>query len=110
MQIHEQPAHGEPTDETALRISEHANALSLSARVLEELGVVHPGGASRHARETAETKIHFISEGFRGFEPVVGNRAHQGDASARAVAFELRRIVSRARWQAHAAVHALLHH
>ena len=43
-------------------------------------------------------------------ELAVGDRAHERDAAARAVALALGRVVGRAGRQAHAAVHALLQH
>ena len=82
--------------------------LRLGAGHLEKPGVIDSGGTRRFAGQAAETEIHFVGEGAGGFEPSVGDGPHQGDASARAVAFEFGGVVSGASGQTEAAVHALL--
>ena len=88
-----------------------ARALDVAPRRLEELGVVRhrpdtpsdrrgsPGNSSSRRRTPRE-----ISR-----SPSATARISD-DAAARAVALALRGVVSRARRQAHAAVHALLQH
>ena len=94
-----------------LRLGESSTRcfFGLGARMLEQLGVIHARRTRRHAREATEAEIHFVGERFRRFQPAVRDGAHERDAPARAVAFEFGGVVSRARRQAKAAVHALLH-
>lgn len=66
------------------------------------------GGQALVQARQPQAVIHFLAEGFGEFEFVVGDGAHQGDATARAVAFALGFRVGRAARQAQAAVHALL--
>ena len=71
---------------------------------------VHASRTGRHAGKTAEAEIHFIGERFRWLQPLIGNGPHQGDATARAVAFQLGGVVGRTSRQAQTTVHALLDH
>ena len=108
-EIHEEPADGEFADEIAFGRGERLGAFGFGACVFEEFCVIHARGAGGHAGEAAETKIHFLGEGAGGVEFVVGDGAHERDAAAGTVAFELGRVVSGAGGEAKTAVHALLH-
>ena len=82
--------------------------LGFGPGMLEEFRVVDTSGTGGHAREAAETEIHFVRERFGGFKAVISDGAHEGDASAWAVALKLGGVVGGAGGQAKAAVHALL--
>jgi hypothetical protein len=96
------------TNRIAAGVVQDASGLDLRACHFKEVRVLDSGGTGRLASEASEAKIHFLSERAGGFHIPVGDGAHEGDATPRAVAFDLCRIVGRAGWQAHAAVHALL--
>ena len=105
----EEPLESHVPDQSAPCGVDDLFLLHLGTGVLEQLGVVHPGRAGRHARKAAETKIHFVGECFCGLEFAIGDGAHERDAAARAVSLKLGLVIRRAGGQAHAAVHALLH-
>lgn len=110
VEIHEEPAEGEGSDEGTFWIIEDSGRFDFGAGVLEEFRVIDAGGASGHAGQTAEAEIHFVSERLGRFQAFVGDCAHEGDATSRAVSFQLGAVVSGARGQAQSAMHALLHH
>ena len=104
----EDESKGKPTDGVAFGCIQNSLTFDFGAGGFKEFGVVYVGGAGGGAGEAAEAVIHFLAEGFGDFEVAVGDGTHEGDASARAVLFELGLFVGRAGGQAHAAVHALL--
>src|ERR1035441_1855018 len=91
-QVHEKPAYGKRSDKVPLGRFEHAAGFGFGARVLEKLGVIDARGASRHAGKAAEAEIHLVREGLRRVQAAIGNGAHERDATARAVALDLRRV------------------
>lgn len=78
----------------------------------KEVDVLNACWASGLAREASEAVRHFIREVIRevcrGLESAFGDSAHERDATARAIFFAVRGVVSRADREAHSAVHALL--
>ena len=98
---------------TALAAPDRVSNLILGgvgARMLEQFGVIHAGRASCHAGEAAQAEVHFLREGAGRLEAIIGNCAHECDATAGAVSLQFGGIVSGACGQAKTAVHALLHH
>jgi len=87
--VHEQPAQGEPADESPFGGVEDAALLCFGARVLEQLGVIHASGTGCHAGEATEAEIHFLRKRLGGIEAVVGDGAHQGNSTPRTVPFDL---------------------
>ena len=108
-QIHEQPAKRDATNPVAGRRFQDAAALCFGAGALEQFRVIHPRRTGCHARQTTQTEIHFLGERPGRFQPAVGDGAHQRDAAAGTVPFQLGRVIGRARRKAKPAVHALLH-
>src|SRR5262245_31314652 len=76
--------------------------------MLEQLCVVNSGGAGGHAGEATQAEVHLVGESFGWLEFAIGDRPHEGDASARAVALDLCGVIGGAGWQAKSAMHALL--
>ena len=106
----EDPAQHHAADPVPLFRVQDSRAFDVRARLLKHPRVVHARRARRLAREAAEAEIHLVAKRLGEIEPPLGDIPHELDASARAVLFELRRVVSRARRQAQAAMDALREH
>src|SRR5262249_37578586 len=83
-------------------------SFDVAPRRLEEHAVLHPGGARGLTGEAAEAVAHLPGKLMGHVERAIGDRAHERNPPARAVALPFRRDVRRTRRQTHPAVHALL--
>ena len=82
--------------------TQDATGFGFGAGVLEQLGIIDTSRAGGHAGQAAEAEIHLFGERPGHLQPAVGHGPHQGNASARAVALDLGRVVGRASGQAQA--------
>lgn len=98
------------SNSVAIRSLEHSGGFRLRARHFEEVRIVYPGRAGGLASETTEAIIHFLGKNAARLQPVIGDRAHEGDSPSRTVPLQPGLFVSRAGGEAKTAMHALLKH
>ena len=106
--MREQESKSRPAKESDSRAPSRPRSLDVFSRGLEEDRVVHACGTRRLAGKASKAVAQFVGENVRYLERAVRDCAHQRNASTRAVPLAVRRVVCRARRQAHTAVHALL--
>jgi len=72
------------------------------------MSILDSGWTGGFAGQTAEAEIHLLAEGPSRIHLAIGNRAHERNASPRAVALHFCGIVGRTGRETHAAMHTLL--
>ena len=104
----EKPLQKNATNRIAARIVECAGFLDLRSSDFKEMSILHSGWTSGFTGQAAEAEIHLLAESSSRIHFAIGDRAHERNASSRAVAFHFCGIVGRTGRQTHAAMHALL--
>ena len=105
----EEPFQCDRADEIPFHAGLGAAGFHFRARKFDHLRVVHARGTGRLTGQATQAEIHLVRE-LRGVrrKPAIGDRAHQGNASAWTARLMLRRVVRRAARQTHPAMDALL--
>jgi hypothetical protein len=97
----------EPAERT-LAETTLGDALDLRSRGLKQRIVLHPRGARRHARHTAEARIDVTHKAGAARLAPIAAQFHQMDAPSRRIGFLSPQQISRTRGQTESAVHAIV--